>query len=123
MIPSQEAIPAQFVAVLCKSKRTGRDELRFLMQCSDCTKIIFNIEEANIAVVSGSGSGKLKRIGTRNGIEMSRIEGKAVLLCWDCDRKSGGNVPWQNALATFRGLDEPQRYLEAEYIPTTRKSR
>jgi len=56
--------------------------------------------------------GKLKRIGRSDEFEILRDGGRAALLCWPCDRERRHSIPWQNALATFRGLDEPQRYPE-----------
>jgi hypothetical protein len=123
MIPT-EALPiAQFAAFIVKPKRTGREELRFLPICGDCRKVICNVSEANLAVLDFGAVGKLKRIGTKGEFEILREGEPAALLCWSCDQKRGNNIPWQNALATFRGLDEPQRYPEIEYFPAPRKSR
>jgi hypothetical protein len=107
-----------FVAVYFKSKKTAREQLRFVPRCSDCGTILFDVAKANLAVVEGSPS-RLKRIGTHEGAEVFRQVGRACrafLFCWKCDSKQGGNVPWLNALSTFRGLDEPQRFPEAEYV-------
>ena len=123
MIPTEAPPLAQFAAFFVKPKRTGSVELRFLPICGDCQKVILGTSEANLAVLDLGAVGKLKRIGSSDEFEILRDGGRAALLCWDCDRKRGNNIPWQNALATFRGLDEPQRYPEAECIPATRKSR
>jgi hypothetical protein len=123
MIPAEAPPLAQFAAFIVKPKRTGREELRFLPICGDCRKVICNVSEANLAVLNLGAVGKFKRIGTSDEFEILRDGGPAALLCWSCDRERGNNIPWQNALATFRGLDEPQRYPEIEYIPAPRKSR
>ena len=106
--------PLEFVAVYFKSKKTAREELRFVPRCSDCGTILFDIAKANLAVVEGSPS-RLKRIGTHEGAEVFRQVGRpcrASLFCWKCDSKQRGKVPWLNAVSTFRGLDEPQRFPE-----------
>lgn len=102
--------PVEIVPIIIKSKKTGRDQLRFFPRCCDCGKILLNIAEANLAVVDG-GKHKLKRLGIRGDLEISRQSGHAVVLCWDCDKKVN-RIPWQNALGTFRGVDEPQRFPE-----------
>src|SRR5258708_4856275 len=107
MIPSTEFVPA-----FNKTKSSGREELRFMPKCSECGEVVLNVAEANLAVIEGAPR-RLKRIGTHNGTKLFQDAGWAVLLCWICDRAQERNhVPWQNALATFRGLDEPQRYPE-----------
>lgn len=93
----------EFVPIYVKTKRTGREELRFLPKCCDCGKVILNIAEANLAVVEGDPQ-KIARKSTT-----VREAGRALLFCWDCDKKYNF-VPWQSALATFRALDEPQRF-------------
>src|ERR1700730_8116879 len=123
MIPTEAHPLAQFAAFTVTLKRTGREQLRFLPVCGDCQKVILDISQANLAVLDFGAVGKLKRIGTSDEFEILRDGGPAALLCWPCDRKRGNNIPWQNALATFRGLDEPQRYPEFEYLPAPRKSR
>ena len=104
MNPAKKLRPAEFVPVYIKNKR--RDELRFLPKCCDCGKVIFNIAEANIAVVEGDP----RQIGRVTGESTTvREAGRALLFCWDCDKKYN-LVPWQSALATFRALDEAQRF-------------
>jgi hypothetical protein len=112
MTTSQEPRPLEFVPVYFKFKRNGRERLYFLPKCSVCGKVIVNIEESNIAVIEGKPC-RLKRIGTHGDAQLFRESGRAFLFCWECDGKQEkNNVPWQNALATFRGLDEPQRHPE-----------
>jgi hypothetical protein len=123
MIPTEAPPIAQFAAFIVKTTRNGKEQLRFLPVCGDCQKVIRDISEANLAVLDLGAVGKLKRIGTKGEFKILREGGRAALLCWPCDRKRGNAIPWQNALATFRGLDEAQRYPEAEYIPAPRKSR
>jgi hypothetical protein len=123
MIPTEAPPLAQFAAFIVKPKRTGREELRFLPVCGDCQKVICDVSEANLAVLDFGAVGKLKRIGSSDEFEILREGGRAALLCWPCDRKRGNSVPWLNALSALRGLDEPQRFPEAEYIPAPKKSR
>ena len=82
--------------------------MRFLPRCCDCRKVLLNISEANLAAVDCEKF-KLERIATHGDLEVSQQSGRALVFCWDCDRKKN-RVPWQNALGTFRGLDEPQRF-------------
>jgi hypothetical protein len=108
MIPTKKSLSTQFAVFYFKSKRTDRERLCFLPLCAGCGKIIFNIDEANLSVVTGSPGG-LRRAGTQNDeFEIYREPGKGVLLCWDCDQKHG-KLPWQYARSIFRGLDEPMR--------------
>jgi hypothetical protein len=112
MIPPKKLSDVNLVALYIKNKKTGCDHMRFFPKCSDCGKILFNIAEANLAVVDG-GARRLKRIGTYGDLEISCQTGQALVFCWECDAKQEqNNVPWQNALGTFRGLDEPQRFPE-----------
>ncbi len=111
MIGTKKSLPAQFVAVYFKSKRTDHELLRFLPLCAGCEKVIFNIDEANLSVVTGSPGGlrHVKGAGTHDDeFEIYREPGKGVLLCWECDEKYG-KLPWQYARSIFRGLDEPMR--------------
>jgi hypothetical protein len=123
MIPTEAPPLAQFAAFIVKTERNSKEQLRFLPICGDCQKVIRDVSEANLAVLDFAAVGKLKRIGKSDEFEILREGGPAAVLCWDCDRKSGRNVPWANALATFRGLDEPQRYPDLDYLPAPRKSR
>lgn len=103
--------PTELVAIFLKGNN-GREELRFLPTCSGCGKIVLNIAEANVAV-AGVAPARLRRIGTHRGTGIFRESGRAFVFCWKCDGKqTSHNVPWLNALSTFRGLDEPQRSPE-----------
>jgi hypothetical protein len=117
MVPSQEPRPTsslEFAAFYVKSKGR-RETLRFFPKCAGCGKVIFDVAKANVAVVDNNG-GALGR-PRREGHSTLREIGPAALYCWDCDRElDGPRVPWMNALGVFRGLDEPQRYPEAEYV-------
>jgi hypothetical protein len=66
MIRTKKSLPAQFAVFYFKSKRTGQEQLRFLPLCAHCGKIIFNIDEANLSVVTGSPGGlrRVKDAGT-----------------------------------------------------------
>lgn len=114
MSTPKELNSVEIVPIVVRSKKTRRDQLRFFPRCCDCGKILLDISEANIAVVDG-GLGKLKRIGTHGDFEISRHSGRAVVLCWNCDKKVN-RIPWQNALGTFRGLDEAQRFPEMQLL-------
>jgi hypothetical protein len=125
MIRTKKSLPAQFVAVYFKSKRSDHEQLRFLPLCARCGKIIFNIDEANLSVVTGSPGGlrRVKDAGTQNDeFEIYREPGTGVLLCWDCDEKYG-KLPWQYARATFRGLDEPMRGPKPFHVGASGESR
>jgi hypothetical protein len=108
MTPTKELSPVQLVPIYVRNKKSGRDQLRFFPLCSDCGKVLFNIAEANLAVVDG-GKHKLERLGVYGDLEIFRQTGRALAFCWECDRKKN-RIPWQNALGTFRELDEPQRF-------------
>lgn len=114
MSAPNELNSVELVPIITKSKTTGRDQMRFFPRCCDCGKILFNISEANLAVVDGRKY-KLKRLGTYGDLEISSQTGRAVVLCWKCDKKVN-RIPWQNALGTFRALDEPQRFPEMELL-------
>jgi hypothetical protein len=111
VIPFKEFNSLEFVPVYFKPKASGRDQLRFLPKCSGCGKVLVDISAANIAVVEGDPC-RLRRIGMHKQFELFRQTGRALVFCWKCDSKQGGNVPWQNALGTFRAIDEPQLFPE-----------
>jgi hypothetical protein len=106
MTTHQELKPVEFVAVLFRPKGRRREEFHFLPRCSGCGKIIFDVAEANFCVVEGS----LRRL-KRTGYEGTEVTNRAALFCWECDREHS-HVPWLNALAVLRALDEPQRHPE-----------
>jgi hypothetical protein len=108
MTTPQKSHLTEFVAFYVKS-RGRREQLRFLPKCAECGKVLFDVAQANIAVIDDDGTlGRPKREG---GATFREI-GSARLFCWGCDREQSGAVPWLNALSTFRGLDEPQRFPE-----------
>jgi hypothetical protein len=111
MIPIKKSLSAQFAVFYFKHKRTDHEQLRFIPLCAGCKKVIFDIDEANLSVVTGSPGGLrcVKGAGPQNDeFEIYREPGTGVLLCWDCDEKYG-KLPWQYARSIFRGLDEPMR--------------
>jgi len=108
MIPTKELSPVEFAVVYVKNKKSGREQMRFLPRCCYCRKILLDISEANLAAVDCEKF-KLEPIGSRGDLEIYQQSGRALVFCWDCDRKKN-RVPWQAALGTFRGLDEPQRF-------------
>jgi hypothetical protein len=111
MIPTKKSLSTQFAVFHFKHKRTAQEQLRFIPLCAGCGEIIFNIDEANLSVVTGSPGGlrRVKGAGTQNDeFEIYREPGTGVLLCWNCDQKHG-KLPWQYARSIFRGLDEPMR--------------
>jgi hypothetical protein len=110
MIPTNELSPVEFAVLYVKNKKSGREQMRFFPRCCDCRKILLDISEANLAAVNCEKF-KLERIATRGDLEISQQSGQALVFCWDCDRKKN-RVPWQNALGTFRGIDESQRFPE-----------
>jgi hypothetical protein len=112
MTSPQQFKPAEFVPVFVKLKKSSREQLRFLPRCGRCSKILFDVSEANLVVVEGDAV-RLTRIAPNQCTKISRLVGRAFIFCWSCDGElMGTRVPWQNALGTFRGLDEPQRFPE-----------
>jgi hypothetical protein len=102
---------SELVAVFLE--RNGKDEFRFVPPCDGCGVLIHDLTQANVAVIKGSGSGKLVDSGTYGGAKVSRIDGHAAIFCWDCDSKRHGNVPWLNAALVFRDRNDPaQQKLE-----------
>ena len=100
-------IPTELIAVLVKPE-SGREELRFVPTCRGCGKPVLDFTAANVAVVGGT-SEPPSPLGTFNGARVSRLDGRAFVFCWNCDREQDtDNVPWQNAAATFRS-DRTQR--------------
>ena len=96
--------PCDLVAVLVE--RNGRDELRFVPTCSSCGEPVLSLAEANVAVV-GVTAARPKAIGTHRGAKVSRLDGRACVFCWACDRKSEeAHVPWVNAALVFRDRDD-----------------
>jgi len=95
--------PTELVPLMVKGRR--RLEYRFAPVCHGCGQPILNINEANVAVVGGGSRDKL--IGKHNGKSVYRIDGRAFVFCWPCDRaQEENNVPWEYAAATFRSRDE-----------------
>jgi hypothetical protein len=113
MTPSQDLKPTELIPILVKPRGAPRQQLRFFPTCCGCGKIVFNLAEANIAVV-GASHHRLRRVGTHEGAALyTESNGHAFVFCWNCDRQQTQfNAPWINALAVFRGLDEPQRHPE-----------
>jgi hypothetical protein len=106
MIPTEAPPVAQFAAFFVKTERNGKEQLRFLPICGHCQKVIRDISEANLAVLDLGAVGKLKRIGTKGEFKILRDGGPAALLCWDCDRKRGNNIPWQHHPSTQQRADD-----------------
>ena len=112
MTTPQKSRITEFVAFYVKSKGR-REQLRFLPKCAGCRRVIFDVAQANVAVIDNDGTlGRPKCEGDATFREI----GSARLFCWKCDSKQRGKVPWLNAVSTFRGLDEPQRYPETEVV-------
>jgi hypothetical protein len=61
---------SELVAVFLK--KNGKDEFRFVPPCDDCGVLIHDLTRANVAVIQGSGSGKLFECGTHGGATVSR---------------------------------------------------
>ena len=58
-----------------------------------------------MAVVGGGTRQEL--IGKHNGKNVYRLDGRAFVFCWQCDREQlEHNVPWENAAATFCSREE-----------------
>jgi hypothetical protein len=110
MIPTNELSSVEFAVVYVKNKKSGGEQMRFFPRCCDCRKILLDISEANLAAVDCEKF-KLKRIATHGDLEIYQQSGRALVFCWECDRKKN-RVPWQAAIGTFRGLDESQRFPE-----------
>jgi hypothetical protein len=117
MTTPQKSHVTELVAFFVKSKGR-REKLVFLPKCAECGKVLFSVAQANVAVIDNS-DGTLGR-PRREGNATFREVGSAHLFCWECDGKQHGNVPWQNALGTFRGLDEPQRFPEPIRVDSAR---
>jgi hypothetical protein len=113
MTMPQKSHLTELVAFFVKSKGR-REELRFLPKCAGCRKVIFDVAQANVAVIDNVGAlGRPRSVGDAIFCEV----GSARLFCWDCDREQPThNIPWLNALSIFRGLDEPQRFPESDYV-------
>jgi hypothetical protein len=125
MIRTKKSLPPQFAVFYFKSKKSGKEQLHFVPLCAGCKKVIFDIDEANLSVVTGSPGGlrRVKGTGTQNDeFEIYREPGTGVLLCWSCDEKYG-KLPWQYARATFRGLDEPMRGPKPFHVGASGESR
>jgi hypothetical protein len=96
--------PTELVAIFVE--RNGRDELRFVPTCYGCGKPVLDITQANVAVVGGSAA-RPKPIGTHKGAKVSRLDGRARVCCWSCDREQKtNNVPWVYAALVFRDRDD-----------------
>jgi hypothetical protein len=54
MIPTKKSLSAQFAVFYFKHKRTDHEQLRFIPLCAGCKKVIFDIDEANLSVVTGA---------------------------------------------------------------------
>jgi hypothetical protein len=108
-VKRKESNPVQPTLTAFYVKANGRrEQLKFLPVCAGCGEVIFNVAEANVAVIDNDGTLGRPR---REGDATFREVGSASIFCWGCDRERN-HVPWQNALGTFRGIDEPQRYPE-----------
>jgi hypothetical protein len=105
----------ELVAVILE--RNGKDEMRFLPTCAGCGELILDPTTANVAVVTGTGSGKLTKTNARHlGARVSRIDGRASVFWWPCDEQQGNNIPWGNAALTFRDCnDSAQQRLEPSF--------
>ena len=100
---SPATAPTELVAVFLK--RNGRDELRFVPTCAECGERVLDLTEANVAVV-GWTAARPKAVGTHAGAKASRLDGRAFVFCWPCDRKHNGNLPWSNSALVFRNRDD-----------------
>lgn len=112
----------KLVAVILE--RGGRDEMRFVPLCADRDKLVLDLTEANVAVVGHRYDGMIPA-GIHRGAKVSRLGGFAQVFCWECDRKQEtNNVPWSNAVLTFRDCDDPaqQRLNPSFRCVTKRKS-
>jgi hypothetical protein len=97
--------PTELAPIFLK-KRSGRDEIRFVPVCAGCGELIIDITKANVAVVGGTAA-RPQPVGTHKGATVSRLDGRAFVFCWDCDRvQSGNNVPWDAAALIFRNRDD-----------------
>jgi len=122
---TKKSFPAQFVAVYFKPKKSGKAQLRFLPLCAGCDEIIFDIDKANLSVVSGSPGGLRRVKGSvteSEEFEIYREPRKGVLLSWSCDEKYG-KLPWQYARSIFRGLDESMRGPKPVHVVPSGESR
>ncbi len=125
MTPAKKMLPPQFAVFYFKSKKSGQEQLRFVPLCAGCKKVIFDIDQANLSVVTGSPGGlrRVKGAGTQHDeFEIYREPGKGVLLCWSCDEKYG-KLPWQFARSIFRGLDERMRGPKPVRVSASGESR
>ena len=62
--PSPSPAPTELVAIVLE--RNGKDEMRFVPTCAGCGELILDPTTANVAVVIGTGSGKLTKTDTRH---------------------------------------------------------
>jgi hypothetical protein len=111
---------SELVAVFLK--KNGKDEFRFVASCDGCGVLIHDPTHANVAVIQGSGSGKLVKCGTYGGATVSRLDGRAGIYCWACDRKRNGNIPWLNAALVFRDRNDPaQQKLDPPFRSVSKR--
>jgi hypothetical protein len=111
--------PTELVAVFLE--RNGRDEFRFVPTCSGCGKLVLDLSQANVAVVGGTAA-RPEPVGAHNGAKVFRLNGRAHVFCWPCDREHGHNVPWSAATLVFRDRDDAaQQRLNPPFRSVTKR--